>query len=512
MGTNLASGSIKVPAELQLSLGNALEQIKKLKTDLSNVSKDSKFYNGIDKALTNLQKKSEKLIQEMATPFRNQTEINQFERHLNSLFDDLTGFKDKTKDLGFDDLLFSASDMKAIEDKKKEISELQEKLDSLYSNSAKQAQTSFNNLFPKEAIKQGTDYKNTLTALDDKLKDLNKQAEVGKSASSNIDNEMAQIQKENEKLLKQKEFVHTIASGTNPNLRHSDGRKISSLFWDNDQGGRKSQIIDQALENDMEGFGEKILNTRLVGQAEKIAQKTEEEINARIRKNNENLQNLNINKAETQKNLQNTNDKIKQVTDIKTQAETGIDEEYSNTKSEIENLTNALTEFINKLIQTNAFMQDTGKVLDTANDGYNKTRTGIEQMTSSMTRLSQVQNTLGGIKNTVSNFMNFYQVMNIVKNAITSMISTVRDLDSVMTQIAIVTDMSQSDLWGQMETYSNLASQYGTSIKGVYEVSQLYYQQGLKTAEVMELTEQTLVMAKLSNLDYSTATDYMTVA
>ena len=37
-------------------------------------------------------------------------------------------------------------------------------------------------------------------------------------------------------------------------------------------------------------------------------------------------------------------------------------------------------------------------------------------------------------------------------------------------------------------------------------------EQGLKTAEVMELTEQTLVMAKLSNLDYATATDYMTVA
>ena len=28
----------------------------------------------------------------------------------------------------------------------------------------------------------------------------------------------------------------------------------------------------------------------------------------------------------------------------------------------------------------------------------------------------------------------------------------------------------------------------------------------------MELTEQTLVMAKLSSLDYATATDYMTVA
>ena len=81
-----------------------------------------------------------------------------------------------------------------------------------------------------------------------------------------------------------------------------------------------------------------------------------------------------------------------------------------------------------------------------------------------------------------------------------------------MTEIAVVTDMTQSDLWAQMDTYKSLAQQYGTTIKGVYEVSQLYYQQGLQTAEVMELTEQTLIMAKISGLDYATATDYMTVA
>jgi len=34
-----------------------------------------------------------------------------------------------------------------------------------------------------------------------------------------------------------------------------------------------------------------------------------------------------------------------------------------------------------------------------------------------------------------------------------------------------------------------MAQQYAASIKGVYEVSQLYYQQGLDQSDVMALTE-----------------------
>jgi len=57
-----------------------------------------------------------------------------------------------------------------------------------------------------------------------------------------------------------------------------------------------------------------------------------------------------------------------------------------------------------------------------------------------------------------------------------------------------------------------MAQSYGVSIKGAYEVSQIYYQQGLETADVMTLTNETLKLAKISGLDYATTTDYMTTA
>jgi len=48
-----------------------------------------------------------------------------------------------------------------------------------------------------------------------------------------------------------------------------------------------------------------------------------------------------------------------------------------------------------------------------------------------------------------------------------------------------------------------MAQSYGVTIKGAYEVSQIFYQQGLETNDVMTLTNETLKLAKISGLDYA---------
>ena len=47
----------------------------------------------------------------------------------------------------------------------------------------------------------------------------------------------------------------------------------------------------------------------------------------------------------------------------------------------------------------------------------------------------------------VVNFMGFRQVLGLVRNAIKDAINHIRELDSVMNKISIVTDMSTSVLW-----------------------------------------------------------------
>lgn len=96
-------------------------------------------------------------------------------------------------------------------------------------------------------------------------------------------------------------------------------------------------------------------------------------------------------------------------------------------------------------------------------------------------QLAQIQareKFIGKLEGVVQRWFSVYAVVRMVSNAIKSMISTVKELDKTITNIAIVTDMSQGDLWGQMPQYTQMARDYAASISGVYEVSQLYYQQG----------------------------------
>jgi TP901 family phage tail tape measure protein len=119
---------------------------------------------------------------------------------------------------------------------------------------------------------------------------------------------------------------------------------------------------------------------------------------------------------------------------------------------------------------------------------------------------------MANMKDAIKSWMGFSSVINMARDALRNAYDHIRKLDSVMTEIAVVTDMTQSQLWDQISTYSAIAQQYGATTEGVYQVSQLYYQQGLQTAEVMELTEETLKMAKIAGIEYKDATDYMTVA
>ena len=119
---------------------------------------------------------------------------------------------------------------------------------------------------------------------------------------------------------------------------------------------------------------------------------------------------------------------------------------------------------------------------------------------------------IGKVQGVVQRWFSVYAAIRMIGNAVRSVISTVKELDATITEIAIVTDKSQGELWDQMPEYTQMARKYAASISGVYKVSQLYYQQGLSQSDVMALSEQTLKMARISGLDYAQATDYMTNA
>ena len=138
--------------------------------------------------------------------------------------------------------------------------------------------------------------------------------------------------------------------------------------------------------------------------------------------------------------------------------------------------------------------------------------TAAENYHKELNKVMSAEKMLGSIQTLITRWFSVYGVIRMVRQAFKSMASDIKQLDSTINKISIVTNFSMDQLWAQIPQYTALAQKYGVAISGVYEVSQLYYQQGLKTAEVNELTASTLQLAKISGLDYSTATNYMTNA
>ena len=153
-----------------------------------------------------------------------------------------------------------------------------------------------------------------------------------------------------------------------------------------------------------------------------------------------------------------------------------------------------------------------GKTAASGAQGIQDSTNAAKAYEAQLGRVKSAEQALGKLQGVVQRWFSIYAVIRMVNNAIHSMINTIKELDKTITNIAIVTDMSQDDLWKQMPKYTQMARDYASSIAGVYEVSQLYYQQGLEMAEVMSLTEATLKMARISGLGYADATDYMTNA
>lgn len=112
----------------------------------------------------------------------------------------------------------------------------------------------------------------------------------------------------------------------------------------------------------------------------------------------------------------------------------------------------------------------------------------------------------------LKHWISIQSIITLTKDGIRQAWQDIQGLDQAMTNIAVVTDMSVSDLWGKIDEYMSIAKEYGVTTKGVYEVSQLYYQQGLSTSEVMAATSETLKMARIAGMDYADAADAMTVA
>ena len=247
-----------------------------------------------------------------------------------------------------------------------------------------------------------------------------------------------------------------------------------------------------------------------------------------------------ITEADYNRNLENIQREIKEAQKAVTDFEQEISglkanpqstESFENLRKEVEKLTGLdlsdITQDLDGFERLKQIFDDfqTGKIeelktkinqLDGAVEVFGQGAVDAKRkgqaLDDTFTEMSREAQDLARLQDQVLDFFSLSNTIQIFKNAIRDAFETVKELDAVMTETAVVTDFSIGDMWDKLPEYSKEANKLGTSIKSLYEATTLYYQQGLNSDQAMDVGIETMKMARIANMDAAAATEAMTAA
>lgn len=176
-----------------------------------------------------------------------------------------------------------------------------------------------------------------------------------------------------------------------------------------------------------------------------------------------------------------------------------------------------LENFINDLINIKKTgVEDTLKDIGReAEDVGSKVKQAGDQAQDGFNEFSAAEDAKQQVDNLKRQILDFFSIGNaiqIFKDSVREAFNTIKELDAVMTETAVVTDFSVSDMWDKLPEYSDQATKLGTSISSLYEATTLYYQQGLNSSAAMSVGIETMKMARIANMEAGEATQAMTAA
>ena len=200
---------------------------------------------------------------------------------------------------------------------------------------------------------------------------------------------------------------------------------------------------------------------------------------------------------------------------------TSFKNELISTLDSIKSKSSGAREGINEVSGAIKNLKQQGKLsvaeqLKAITEGANVSSEAVDKLASSYNNVAQntyskVQQ-VSDLKNQVQYFFGLQNQVFLFRRAVRDTIDTVKELDASMTETAVVTDFSVSDMWAQLPEYTAAANELGSTINDVYKANTLYFQQGLDSEQAMGLGIETLKMARIAGMDAAKATDLMTAA
>lgn len=473
-------------AEITLGVGVKLQvlqsSISEMQKILDNLKPDSSGFKNLQKIIANMTNDLDKFKVQASRPFGSQAQFNQAEKTVDKLEEGLEKAKIAIDRIKFSDLKLDTNQIAQLDQFQKQLDNIKQSFVNFKSDLKEQFLNDDNNRAFINSINPNLVNKN----FDEIVKNV-----------ENKTNSLKSILTEAEKKLE--DFKNTTTLGT----------KIANIP---EEGLVSRAGLGDAYDKFFQVNSKNVFSFKTGGGFKKgeIKQKFIEYLTEEFSLTSDQIAQIqNQTTAKAIKDLLANQDFFAPQVNAATtmaQEENAINSNYTTAKVNYENAANVLARLVPLLaalaVETEkadaeqrkvnqAFAQSKGAMVENAKgaddtkrsvseltSGFENLRTQLGQTNSEWIALARQQATFNSLKSAITNFMGFNQILNLTKRAVQEATNHIKELDTVMNGIAIVTDMTTADLWNQVDTYSAMAQNYSVSIRGAYEVSQIYYQQG----------------------------------
>ena len=183
-----------------------------------------------------------------------------------------------------------------------------------------------------------------------------------------------------------------------------------------------------------------------------------------------------------------------------------IEKRYGNVKGVKDNIASFNSELRNLVVQD-------GKLIN-SNTGVETSFKNLRQSLSNIrTEARNNVNIFNELADNARKFLQYLGMGNIVvnfANQIKEAFSYINDMNKYLTNVQIITGQSAESVKGLTQEYINLGKELGMVSQEVATVAEDFYRQGKSEQETQELIKNTGMMATLSGMDMSKATESMT--
>lgn len=479
MASNNQKSTIKIAGELDVS--NILSGLKTIESNMKKMTSNQSLFTGVDKDLEKIDRLLIDLKSQMTQGFKNNNEVKNFAKGVNSLYSSLNHVQTELKEIGSKDSFV----LKGVEAAKKDITELQNKLDGFQkkiTESQKKLTGAFKNIgynasdaqFLAEQIK-------STEQLKQKLKDIVKE----KNEQLKIDKELKEVEKKSVISKANTDFSKIVSTSKITNVGAAGNKTEAAGFVSAEISSEMKKVfagtinIEQAWENvlkEMDSVGIKLHNNSEISNKMlsiyNDMQLKIKEIDNELADANKKATVLGTVDGSGEVNLSEGAEKI--VADFKVS-----DKDFSEIdrlKQEIEELKNKVKE-LSKGNNLDAFSDDFKKVSENIEKSQDAMQDYTDEAREATVAQEKLDETFDKIGDSIKTLLSLGTAIQGIKEVIRSTFEDIKELDAAFASIAMVTDYSVQQMWESYDNYAEMANRLGQSTKDVIASSALFYQQ-----------------------------------